>query len=260
MTEQLKGKGAIVTGGASGIGRATALMLVEEGADVFVLDRNEEGGRDVVNEIQDAGGRASYLQVDLADLSTIAPAVSAAIEFLGHIDILVNSAGVRAFDPAKGRARMFDIDQETWDFVFAVNLRAPFFLTQEVSRHMIERGEGGRIVNVSSMAAFQSDNCSIHYSASKAGLGSVTRNTAADLGRHGINVNAVAPGITKTPMSGSLSEDQLRRMTGEGPLANLLGSAAEPEEVASAILFLCLPGSSQITAQTIHTSGGYIAT
>jgi NAD(P)-dependent dehydrogenase (short-subunit alcohol dehydrogenase family) len=260
MAEQLTDKGAIITGGASGIGRATAALLGSEGAAVCIFDRDKEAGQRVLKELEGVGTpRASFIEVDLADPSAIAPAVEKGIEFLGRVDILVNSAGVRGTDPAKGRSGLFDIDLETWNFVQAVNLRAPFLMTQAVARHMVDTGGGGRIVNLSSMAAFQAANCSMHYAASKAGLSSLTRTAASDLGRHGINVNAVAPGITRTPMLGVSHDDEyLRQRAREGPTSNLLGTLSEPEEVATVILFLCLPASSQITAQTIHTSAGTI--
>ena len=200
------------------------------------------------------------MKIDLADQLAIAPAVRAVIDGYGRIDILVNNAAARGIDSPEGRTGLFDIDQENWDFVHAVNLRAPFLLIQEVGRHLIERGRGGRIVNVTSTAAFQSRQCSPHYASSKAALTSLTRTAAAELGPYGINVNAVAPGLTKTPYRQRRmgSDEAFVRVVSQGPMENLLHSVAESEDVAAAIVFLCLPESRQITAQTLHTSGGFV--
>ena len=127
-------------------------------------------------------------------------------------------------------------------------------LMQEVARHMIERGEGGRIVNVSSSSAFRARS-HVAYASSKAAIVQLSRSAAAELAPHGINVNAVAPGLTRTGMTGDRDIDEDAR---SGHLSNLFGRAAEPPDVAAAIVFLCLPESRQITAQTIHTSAGLV--
>ena len=260
MTEQdLAGKVAIVTGGASGIGRSTALMLAEHGATVVVFDQDRANGAEVEDELRAIGAAGAFVDIDLADADAIAPAVDDVVARFGRVDILVNSAGIRAIDPTKGRAGLFDLDVETWDLVQAVNLRAPFLITQAVARYLVEQGDGGRIVNLSSSAAFQAKWCSMHYAASKAGLGSLTRTAASDLGPHGITVNAVAPGTTRTPMlQATVDEEQLERQVRKGPLANLLGEVAEPEDIASVVVFLCLPASRHVTGQVIQASGGFI--
>jgi NAD(P)-dependent dehydrogenase (short-subunit alcohol dehydrogenase family) len=259
-TNELEGQTAIVTGGASGIGRATAELLGRHGATVAIFGRDESAGRQAVHELEAGDTKAQFVRVDLADHTAIAPAVQAVIDTLGAIDILVNNAASRGIGSPMGRTGLFEIDQENWDFVHAVNLRAPFLLIQEVGRHLIERGRGGRIVNVTSSAAFQAGGCSPHYASSKAALTSLTRTAAAELGPHGINVNAVAPGLTKTAYRQERvgDDEAFQRILSEGPMANLLHSVPEPEDVAEAIVFLCLPASRQITAQTIHTSAGFI--
>jgi NAD(P)-dependent dehydrogenase (short-subunit alcohol dehydrogenase family) len=125
---------------------------------------------------------------------------------------------------------------------------------------MIERGGGGRIVNISSSASFRAMGAPAIYAASKAGINALTRTSAADLGKHGVNVNAVAPGVTRTPMVGSEHNGgaHLAGMVSEGPLANLTGRVADPEDVANVVRFLCLPESKQITAQVINTSAGLV--
>jgi NAD(P)-dependent dehydrogenase (short-subunit alcohol dehydrogenase family) len=257
--QDLVGKVAIVTGGASGIGRATALALAEHGASVVVFDQSRTHGSAVEEELRARGAPCGFVEIDLADADGIAPAVDDVVARFGRVDILVNSAGIRAVDPEKGRAGLFDLDVETWDLVQAVNLRAPFLLTQAVARHMVEQGDGGHVVNLSSSAAFQAKWCSMHYAASKAGLGSLTRTSAADLGRYGITVNAVAPGTTRTPMlQATVDDEQIERQVRKGPLSNLLGEVAEPEDIASIVLFLCLPASRQITGQVVQASAGFI--
>lgn len=219
-----------------------------------IVDRDEGGAAAVAKEIESDGGRAWALGVDLADPEATAAAVNSVLDLGGRVDILINSAGVTG-----GRVSLVDMDVDTWDLVQAVNVRAPMILMQRVGRHMIERGGGGRIVSLSSSAAFRATSSPIHYAASKAAISSMTRTIAAELGPHGINVNAVAPGLTKTPMTKGVGDEAaFDAAVKDGPLANLLHRAAEAADVAEVIVFLCLPGSRQITAQTVHTSAGLV--
>jgi NAD(P)-dependent dehydrogenase (short-subunit alcohol dehydrogenase family) len=245
---------ALVTGGASGIGLAAVKALVAEGAEVAVLDRDANGAIRAAKEAEQAGGTAEPFVVDLADASAIGPAVETVIGKFARIDILVNSAGVSGAPHS-----VLDFTDEKYEFVTNINLRAPFVLTREVGRHMVERGGGGRIVNVSSSAAFRATFSPAIYAATKAGINGLTRTSAADLGPHGINVNAVAPGLTRTPIIAGMSHaDELTRAVTSGPLANLLHRVSEPEDVANVIVFLCLPESRQITGQVINTSAGLV--
>jgi NAD(P)-dependent dehydrogenase (short-subunit alcohol dehydrogenase family) len=193
--------------------------------------------------------------VDLADAAALPPLVQRVLADLGRIDILVNCAGVSAAPHSS-----VDFTDEKFELVIAVNLRAPFILTREVGNHMIQRGGGGRIVNISSSASFRAMGAPAIYAASKAGINALTRTSAADLGPHGINVNAVAPGVTRTPMVGADHNGgaHLTGMVRDGPLANLTGRVADPEDVADVVRFLCLPESKQITAQVINTSAGLV--
>ena len=251
MSSELSGKVALVTGSASGIGRATVLALLGAGATVAALDRDEAGVKAVV----DLGGdRAAALTVNLADTKLIHGTVARVIQQFGRIDVLVNCAGIA------GRFQsLVDIDEEAWDLVHTVNLKAPMLLMKYVAKHMIDRGGGGRIINVSSSSAFRARNSPIAYAASKAAIVQLTRSAAAELGPHDINVNAVAPGITATGMTRILGDaDALLRAASSGALENLFHRVSQPEDVAAAILFLCMPGSRQITGQTIHTSAGAV--
>jgi NAD(P)-dependent dehydrogenase (short-subunit alcohol dehydrogenase family) len=253
MSNELAGKVAIVTGGASGIGRATARVLVEGGAAVAVLDRDDAGIARVAAEVEKSGGHALAITIDLAQTSLLAGVVEDVIRRLGRIDILVNCAGVARFQS------LLDSDEATWDLIQTVNLKAPMLMMKHVARHMIDRGGGGRIVNISSSSAFRARNSPIAYACSKAALVQLTRSAAAELGRYDINVNAIAPGITATAMTRMLGDaEALQNAASAGPLENLFHRVSQPEDVAAAILFLCLPASRQITAQVVHTSAGAV--
>lgn len=250
----LDGEVAVVTGGGSGIGRATVHALAGEGARVAVIDRDVEAAEQVTNEANETGGHAKSFVVDLAERHAIAPLVAAVLADFGHIDILVNSAGISAAPHSA-----LDFSDEAYDAVMNINVRAPFLLTRAVGNHMIERGGGGRIVNLSSSAAFRATASPAVYAASKAAICGLTRAAAADLGPHDVNVNAVAPGMTKTPMTAGLGDDAAyQAIVSSGPLENLLHRASEADDVANVILFLCLPQSRQMTGQVLHTSAGTV--
>ena len=254
MSSELSGKVALVTGGASGIARATVLALLQAGATVAALDRDEAGVNAVVEQGKQSGGKALAIAFDLTDTKSIPSVVERVIRELGRIDILVNAAGVA------GRFRnLLETEEQDWDFIHTVNLKAPMLLMKHVAQHMIARGGGGRIVNISSSSAFRARNSPIAYASSKAGIVQLTRSAAAELGRYDINVNAIAPGITATGMTRPLGDaEALLNIASSGPLENLFHRVSQPEDVAAAILFLCLPGSRQITAQVIHTSAGAV--
>ena len=254
MTSELSGKVALVTGGASGIGRASVIALSGAGAAVAVLDRDETGANAVVAQVKKSGGNALVVVTDLHNTSRIPGIVAQVLQELGRIDFLVNCAGVAGkFQP------LLEIEDQNWDFVHTVNLKAPTLLMKHVARHMIDRGGGGRIVNLSSSSAFRARNSPIAYATSKAAIVQLTRSAAAELGRYDINVNAIAPGITATAMTQALGDAAaLERVASSGPLENLFHRVSQPEDVAAAVLFLCIPSSRQITGQTLHTSAGAV--
>jgi NAD(P)-dependent dehydrogenase (short-subunit alcohol dehydrogenase family) len=251
---ELTGQVALVTGGASGIGRATVRALAAEGVQVAIVDRDERGAHAVAEETKASGGAATPFVADLADPGAIATVVQSVLAEFGRIDILVNSAGISGAPHSA-----VDFSDEKYELVTAINLRAPFLLTRAVGQHMIERGDGGKIVNLSSSGAFRATYSPAIYAATKAGINGLTRAAAADLGPHDVNVNAVAPGLTDTPMNAGIGDaDKLAKATASGPLANLLKRHSEPEDVANVIVFLCRPESRQITGQVIHTSAGLV--
>ena len=250
----LSGQVALITGGASGIGEATVVLFADAGATVAILDRDGAAAKRVATAIEAGGGRASAHVADLLDIASIPGAVAEVLATHGRIDALVNAAGISG-----DSGEILEQTEDNWDRVQTINLKAPFRMIQEVARHMIERGGGGRIVNVTSSSGFRARQSMAPYGAAKAGLTQLTRTAAADLGRHDINVNAVAPGVTMTPMTHMIgNESDFQKVVTEGPLSNLLNRPSRPEDVADAILYLCLPGSRQITGHTIHTSAGGI--
>jgi NAD(P)-dependent dehydrogenase (short-subunit alcohol dehydrogenase family) len=254
MSELLSGKVALVTGGASGIARATVASLLKLGAAVAILDRDEAGIKEVAEQGRAAGGNTLEVPFDLTNLKAIPDVVAQVVQKMGRIDILINAAGVA------GRGQpLLKHNEEDWDLIHTVNLKAPMLLMKHVAKHMIDRGGGGRIVNISSSSAFRARNSPVAYASSKAAIVQLTRSAAAELAQYDINVNAVAPGFTITGMTRALGgEESFQRAVSSGPLENLFHRPSQPEDVAEAIVFLCLPGSRQINAQTIHTSAGAV--
>jgi NAD(P)-dependent dehydrogenase (short-subunit alcohol dehydrogenase family) len=250
----LVGQVAVVTGAASGIGRATALSLSALGAVVVGVDRLAEPLAALVADLANGGRRALSVVLDLGEAEEVASGVARITDELGRIDILVNCAGVTG-----PRRSLVDSEPDDMDAVLAINLRGALLLTGRVLPVMIEGGRGGRIVNVSSASASRAMAYSVAYAASKAGIEGATRAIAGEVACHDINVNAVAPGVTATNIHGPEDDDEARRRrAGEGPTANLFGRASDPEDVAACVAFLCRPDARQITGQVIHVSAGAI--
>ncbi|MEW1846294.1 SDR family oxidoreductase [Nonomuraea angiospora] len=243
---ELQNQTALVTGGGSGIGRATALVLAREGAFVIVAGRSAGHLAETVAEIEAAGGRARAVPTDLNDLDALRRLADGA----GDVDILVNNAGVYPFMPTPKQ------DLESFMQVFDTNVRGPFFLTAALAPKMGARGSGS-IVNVSSIAALQGIRDAAAYGATKAALDALTRSWAAEFGDRGVRVNSVAPGNTRTDnVVKALGEEMFEEW---GRTGNPLGRLGRPEEVAEAILFLASPRSSYITGVTLPVDGGYVA-
>jgi NAD(P)-dependent dehydrogenase (short-subunit alcohol dehydrogenase family) len=235
---------ALVTGAAQGIGAAIALALAECGAMVVCGD--VEPPQATVEQIRAAGGRADAVAFDVSRASEVGDA----LEFVasrGGVDILVNNAGVFPRSPA------LELEEAEWDRVLAVNLKGTFLCSQAAARMMREQARGGRIVNITSGAAFVPTLQSAHYAASKAGIVALTRVLALELAPLRVTVNAVAPGLTDTAQPRSFySDDDLAAIAQRIPL----GAIAQPAEIVPAVIFLCGEGAAYVTGQTVHVNGG----
>jgi NAD(P)-dependent dehydrogenase (short-subunit alcohol dehydrogenase family) len=245
----LTGKTALVTGATAGIGRATAIALAAAGATVAVSGRDKERGQAVVDAITAAGGAATFLAADLVDADAATDLAARATEALGgRVDILINNAGIFPFGPTAS------LDEATVDAVFAVNVKAPWFLVAALAPAMADRG-GGAIVNVTTMVAeFGADGMAL-YGSSKAALALLTKSWAAEFGPRGVRVNAIGPGPTRTEgtvgMGAALDE-----------LASLApaGRPASPEEIAAGIVFLASDDASFVHGAVLAVDGGRSAT
>ena len=246
------GKVAIVTGAGNGIGLAIAHAFAAEGARIVVADINSASGERAVSEITAAGGQAIYVRVDVADETLVKQLIASVLEQCGRIDILVNNAGVVA------HKLLVDMDLEDWDRQLAVQLTGPFLMSKHVARHMIERGAGGRIVNISSVSALMGRVKGGAHCSSKAGLTLLTKVLAMELGQHQITVNAVAPGLIEVPAQRdeqNLSSDYKNRYLEEVPL----GRIGEPRDIAAQVLFLASSDASWISGQLHVVDGGLMA-
>ena len=244
---RLEGKPALVTGGASGIGAATARRLAAEGARVAIADLDLAGARDVAGELDGAA-----VEMDVADAGSARAGVAAAADAVGPLEIVVNNAGTDRF------GWFTDTDEEMWDVVLGVNLRGVLAVTHAVLPSMHERG-GGSIVNVASEAGRVGSQGSAAYSAAKAGVIGFTKAIARESARFGVRCNAVAPGPIDTPLLNSAPEQlgDLGARLRQGMIdATAVRRIGQPEEVAAAIAFLASDDASYVTGQTLNVSGG----
>ena len=245
---RLSGKVALVTGAQQGIGRAIAVALARDGADVGVnfLDEPSAAER-VADEIRSLGRRSLAVQADVAQAASVEAMVAAVVDALGPPEVLVNNAGVFP------RASFLELQEREWDHVLGVNLKGSFLCAQAVARALVAGDRPGAIVNISS-SAVRGDARGVHYSASKAGVVGLTRAMALALAPHRIRVNAIAPGLTDTaqPRYGN-TEEQLAVRAREIPL----GRMAQPEEIARVAVFLATSEACWITGELIHVNGGF---
>ncbi len=243
--KRLENKIAIITGGADGIGKAGAIKFAEEGAVVIIWDMNEEKGEATAKEIKDNGGKAEFFKVNTAIFADVEKATNDAMDAYGQIDILVNNAGITRDSSLK------KMTIEQWQQVIDVNLTGVFNCTKHVSQHMVDR-KYGRIINTSSVVALYGNFGQTNYVATKAGLIGMTKTWAKELGRKSITVNAVAPGFILTDMVRQMPEDVLKAMEAKVPLQRL----GNPEEIASAYLFLASDEAAYINGSVISVDGG----
>lgn len=247
----LRDKTALVTGGAAGIGRGVCELLNAEGARIVIADRDAEKGKTLEASLRERGGEAWFVEFDAASLASIDALVAEAIRLLGHIDCLVNNAGVSR------RVGILDIDEETWDWIQSINSKGMFFCLQRVAAHMKQRG-GGRIVNMASIAAKGAKGTSnACYAASKATALIVARVAAAELGQYGITVNSVCPGPTRTELMDRL-EAANPQLIADMIANSSLGRISTPDDIAGAVLYLCSPLAANVTGQSINVDGGIL--
>ncbi|MEZ4331325.1 MAG: glucose 1-dehydrogenase [Myxococcota bacterium] len=251
----LEGRVAIVTGGASGIGRATCLALAASGAAVVVADLNADGARKVAGEIEARKGRALAQAVDLGEEDSIVAMVEAAVRSFGGLDVLHNNAADS--DPALMAAdgAITALTSEVWDRNMRINLRAPMLGCKHAIPHMIRRG-GGSIINTSSASGLTGDSVRAAYAASKAGLGSLTQNVAAQYGKQGIRCNAIAPGVIATPALEANVPKAAVDVYVDNTLTPRLG---RPEDIAAVVVFLASDASAFVTGQILSVDGGLLA-
>lgn len=245
-------KVAVVTGAGSGIGRATALRFAREGARVVAADKNGDSARQTVATIQDTGGQATALAVDVARAADVEAMITSAVEAYGRIDVLHNNAGVFP----RGRP-VTDWDEETWDSVMAVNLKGVWLGCKYAIPELIRAG-GGAIVNTASLAGLRGRPFHALYVASKGGVVMLTKSLALELAPYNIRVNCICPGGTDTPMvrPPNLTDDQVaerRRPTLQGlPMQRM----AQPEEMAAAVLYLASDDASYVNGHALVVDGG----
>jgi NAD(P)-dependent dehydrogenase (short-subunit alcohol dehydrogenase family) len=251
---KLEGRVAIVTGAASGIGRAAALALAAEGAAVLVADVNEAGAAAVAEEIARHGGRASSQLADVADERSVAAMVAAAVERFGGLDILHNNAAAVDTALMSRDGEITAMEVEVWERTFAVNLRGPMLGCKHAIPRMLERG-GGAIVNTSSAAGWAGDVTRSAYGASKAALEALTRYVATQYGKRGVRCNAIAPGVIATPALAANVPPAQIALYERTHLTPRLGL---PEDIAAAVVFLASDDGAFITGQTLRVDGGLL--
>jgi NAD(P)-dependent dehydrogenase (short-subunit alcohol dehydrogenase family) len=242
------GSTALITGGTSGIGRATARKLAELGVHVIVVGRNAERGKKTIDDIRAAGGKADFISSDLQDAASARAIAKRAIELgNGRVDILINNAGIYPFGPTH------EMTEEQFDRVFSINVKAPYFLVAELAPLMAKRGKGA-IVNLSTMAADYGAPGMSLYGSSKAAINLLTKTWAAEYGPSGVRVNAVSPGPTRTEGTDAMGEG-LEQLAAQAPA----GRPATADEIAEAIVFLATDRASYIYGAKLAVDGGRTA-
>ncbi|MGV8040323.1 MAG: 3-oxoacyl-ACP reductase FabG [Thermoanaerobaculaceae bacterium] len=252
----MKSKVVIVTGGAAGIGKATALRFGQAGAKVAVWDMSEEAGQAVAAEIAAAGGEAAFSRVNVADAASVQAGMDAVVARWGRVDVLVNNAGIVRdgllvkWKEGKLAGAMSD---EAWDAVIGVNLKGPFLCTRAAVPHMIAQG-GGVVLSTSSVVGLYGNFGQTNYAATKGGLITMTKTWARELGKYNIRVNAVAPGFIATEILKAMPEKVLEGMVAKTPL----GRMGKPEDIAEAFLWLASDAAAFVHGTVLSVDGGLV--
>lgn len=241
---KLKDQAALITGGGSGIGEATAKLFSENGASVMIADWDEAAAKSTAEAIRAAGGKADYLKCDVSQRAQAVEAVEKTMTTYGRIDVLINNAGITR------DSTMLKMEAEQWEQVLGVNLGGIFYCSQAAGRHMREAGYG-RIVNASSISGFGNFG-QTNYAATKAGVVGMTRTMAIELARYGITVNAIAPGFIETAMTSAIPDESREAMKTRIPR----GRTGKPDDIARIYLFLASPENDFITGALMVADGG----
>src|SRR3954449_7297116 len=240
---------AIITGSDSGIGKATAVILAQQGWDVGITwHEDEAGARDTADQVARSGQRAEVRQIDLTRLDQVQEAIGSLADALGGVNALVNNAGTGASTP------FLEMERDEWRQVLDTDLTGAYLAAQEAARRMVDAGDGGRIVNVTSVHEHVPKSGSSAYCAAKGGLGLLTKVMALELAEHAITVNAVAPGEIATPMTHQEDED----VSTEDRPAIPVGRPGDAREIAAVIAFLCSPQASYATGASFVIDGGML--
>jgi len=245
----LTGKTALVTGANTGLGQGMVLALADAGADIALIGRTEP--TETLSAIKKTGVKSHSIHANLEDVDTVADIISEVVSKLGSADILINNAGIITRNDA------IDFTPQDWDGVMNVNLRTLFFLSQAFARHLMAEKKGGKIINIASMLTFQGGIRVPSYTASKSGVGGLTKALANEWAQHGINVNAIAPGYFKTNNTAALQADEKRNTEILGRIPS--GRWGQPSDLSGAVVFLASEASDYVQGITLPVDGGWLS-
>ncbi|MDD6432761.1 MAG: 2-dehydro-3-deoxy-D-gluconate 5-dehydrogenase KduD [Lactobacillaceae bacterium] len=245
----LHGKVAIITGGNTGLGQGYAVALAEAGADIFIPTRGRQGWEETRKMIEKRGRRVEFMQADLTEKGIADKVIATALDLFGHIDILINNAGMIRRNP------LLESKDEDWDAVIDINLNAVYHLSLAAAKVFAKQGHG-KIINIGSMLSFQGGKFIPSYTASKHGVAGLTKSFASELGAYGIQVNAIAPGYIKTANTAPIRADKKRNQEILDRIP--AGHWAEPHELMGIAVFLASPAADYINGAIIPVDGGYL--